>query len=591
MTVLSTSTTSTLPTLLDRLDTHADRDPSAPAFTFLGDDDAAPARELTFGDVSRASRAVAAALGERLRPGDRAMLLLPEGLDFVPAFLGCLAAGVIAVPAYPPIPVQSAQRVRTLQSIVAACDPSAVVSIGAPELTAAVRTAVPQLAHTWYTSVEELIAAGAGRDPAHRADADDIAFLQFTSGSTAMPKGVTVTHRALAHNEELIADAFGHRDGFSLVGWLPLFHDMGLIGNVLHPLWMGRQAVLMSPLSFIKRPVRWLRAISTYRATTSGGPNFAYDMCTRRIPEEACEGLDLSSWRVAFNGAEPVRSSTIAEFARRFERHGFDPAAAYPCYGMAEATLLVTGSRADAPHRELTVDADALAAGRIVEDAGGRELVSSGIVRGERTVRIVDPETRTPADADRVGEVWIGGPSLPVGYWGNAEATRESFQAVTTDGDGPYMRSGDLGFVHDGELFITGRTKDLIIVGGRNHYPPDIEATAEDAHTAVRPGAVAAFGVTTDGGEAVVLVVGVGQGATGSSAVATAKAAEIRHRIRAAVAAAHGVPVADVVLVAPNAVPRTSSGKIRRRSCRDAYLDGHYADPGTDTDTDRSTHR
>lgn len=586
MTVLSTPVTSTHPNPIDRLHSHADRDPSAPAYTFLGDD-AVPARELDFGDVSRASRAVGTTLGRRLRPGDRVMLLLPEGLDFVPAFLGCLEAGVIAVPAYPPIPVQSTQRVRTLQSIVADATPSAVVTIGAPELIDAVRTAVPPLADCWFTSVDELVADGAGGGPAHRIDADDIAFLQYTSGSTAMPKGVTVTHRALAHNEELIADAFGHADGFSLVGWLPLFHDMGLIGNVLHPLWMGRHAVLMSPMSFIKRPARWLQAISTYRATTSGGPNFAYDMCTRRIPEEACEGLDLSSWRVAFNGAEPVRSSTIAEFARRFERYGFDPAAAYPCYGMAEATLLVTGSRVDGPHRELTIDPDALARGRVVEDANGRALVSSGIIRGERTVRIVDPETRIPVDAGHVGEVWMGGPSLPIGYWANAAATEESFRAVTTDGDGPYMRSGDLGFIHDGELYITGRTKDLIIIGGRNHYPHDIEATAEDAHAAVRPGAVAAFGVDTDFGEEVVLVVGVGQGATGSSPAAREKAVAITQRIRGSVAAAHGVPVADVVLVAPNAVPRTSSGKIRRRSCREAYLDGRYADPNTDTD--RST--
>lgn len=567
-------TTTADATLLDMLHRHTDRDPAALAFTFLGED-ASSSEQLTYGMVSMNSRAVAAALQERLRPGERALLLLPDGITFVPAFLGCLEAGVIAVPAYPPLPPQSAHRIQTLQAIVADADPSVVVTIGLPQIFEAIRVAVPQLASVWCTSVEELVAIGSSQvntDSASRPSSDDVAFLQYTSGSTALPKGVTVTHRALASNERLITDAFGHGDDCAVVGWLPLFHDMGLIGNLLQPLWLGRPAVLMSPLAFIKKPIRWLRAISTYRATTSGGPNFAYDMCTRRILEEDCEGLDLSSWRVAFNGAEPVRAATIDRFASRFERYGFDPTAAYPCYGMAEATLLVTGVDARAGHRVLSVDPDELAAGRVIEDPGGRILVGSGIVRGERTIRIVDPLTRTPMAADRVGEIWIGGPSLPVGYWGKPEATRDSFRAVTTDGDGPYLRSGDLGFLHAGELFVTGRTKDLIIVGGRNHYPHDMEATAVESHPAVRPGAVAAFGVDTDSGEEVVIVAGVKPPTAPDVPTPT----EVRRIIRARVAATHGVPVADVVLTAPETVPRTSSGKIRRGSCKQMYLAGEY---------------
>ncbi len=573
-------TTVTTPTLLDRLREYAERRPTAPAYTFLTDDGATE-RTLTFAGVDRTARAVATALRGRLRPGDRALLLLPEGLDFIPTFLGCLQAGVIAVPAYPPLPVQSRHRMETLRAIVNDCRPSAVLTAAGEDIVAAVRGGLPELADAWWASVHTVTATPPADPPDDYVEPETIAFLQYTSGSTALPKGVIVTHGALAHNEEMIRHSFEHHDGVTVVGWLPLFHDMGLIGNVLHPLWLGGHAVLMSPMAFIKRPARWLQAISRYRATTSGGPNFGYDMCTRRIGDDECADIELSNWKVAYNGAEPIRSDTLRAFTERFASYGFDPTAWYPCYGLAEATLLVTGSRVTVAPSQVTVDPDALHDGKVVLSDTGKTLVSSGITRLDREVLIVDPETGELVDPDRVGEIWIGGPGLPAGYWTNAEATEQTFAArPASGGEGPYLRSGDLGFVRDGELYVTGRCKDVIIVGGRNHYPQDIEATVEDTHDAIRRGCVVAFSVDDAEAERVIVVVGVGQGTMGASDAAAGKRAEIIKMVRAAVASAHGITVDAVALVGPHAVPKTSSGKLQRGACRAAYLSGEYTYEG-----------
>ena len=478
---------------------------------------------------------------------------------------------------------------ETLAGIVDDCKPAAVVTSAAEEVVAEVRAVMPGLADAWWASAGELAATPTGGPAQPQPRPEDVAFLQYTSGSTSMPKGVVVTHEALVHNSELIREYMGHTEDLRMVSWLPLFHDMGLIGNVLQPLWTGGDGVLMSPMAFIKRPAKWLRAISTFRGTTNGGPNFAYDLCTRRIRDDECEGLDLSSWRVAFNGAEPVRADTLEAFGARFARHGFDPVAFYPCYGMAEATLIVTGARLEKPPRELVVQRDALQRGLVAPatDESGLRLVSSGIARLDRTVLIVDPQTCRPLAPGEVGEIWVGGPSLPTGYWGNAEASQETFAARPVGSDEPHMRTGDLGFVDDDELYVTGRLKDVVIVGGRNHYPQDIERTAEEAHVAVRPGCVAAFSYEDDdaGAERVVVVLGVGQGAAGVGEAAASKRAEVVKAVRAAVAADHGITLDDVVLVGPNAVPKTSSGKLRRGACRTTYVSGGYAKPhlsGTD---------
>ncbi|MDR7303688.1 fatty acyl-AMP ligase [Haloactinomyces albus] len=571
------ATTSRASTLLSRLREHVERRPTATAYTFL-DDDVEVQRTMTFADLGAAVQTVAANLLARLRPGDRALLLLPEGLDFVPIFLGCLQAGVIAVPAYPPSPVQSRLRVETLRAIVKDCQPDAVVASAPEDVIAEIKDVVPEMAGVWWASSDTLTTTPVDDPIEELPDPERIAFLQYTSGSTSMPKGVVVPHAALVHNEELIRKSMEHDEDLTTVGWLPLFHDMGLIGIVLNPIWLGGQGVLMAPRSFIKRPARWLWAISRYGGTTSGAPNFAFDMCTRRIRDSEIEGLDLSSLRVAFNGAEPVRAQTLHAFGRRFAPYGLDTGALYACYGLAEATLLVTGTRVGTKPQEIIVDTDALQHGKVVLSQTGRTLVSSGFPRIDREVLIVDPDTHEPLDSDHVGEIWIGGPGLPTGYWGNPGASNRTFAAEpTTGGTGPCMRSGDLGFLHRGELYVTGRIKDVIILGGKNHYPQDIEDTAEEAHASIRTGCVASFSVVDDDAERVVVVVGAGGAALGSSEAGTRKRGNIVKAVRAAVATDHGITVDDVVITGPNAVPKTSSGKVQRGRCRAAYLAGEFA--------------
>lgn len=567
-------------TLPDRLRDHAEQKPSAPACVFVGEH-VETERILTYAEVNSATLAIATALRTRLSPGDRAILLAPEGPGFVHAFLGCLRAGVIAVPANPPMPIQSRHRVETLRAIAASCQPAAVMTVGSEENVNAIRDAVPELEHAWWAQVDELLAARPDASAEHAAKARHIAFLQYTSGSTGVPKGVMVTHGALVHNVEMIGIAFGHDMQRRMACWLPMFHDMGLIGNLFHPLWVGGTALLMRPMTFLKRPSRWLQMISQYNANISGGPNFAYDLCARRVSEAECAGLDLSGWRIAFNGAEPVRVETLRAFAERFAPYGFDPVAWYPCYGLAEATLMVTGSRREVPPSRMMLDPDALQRGDVLRSGTGRVLVSSGKTWLGRTLLIVDPDTGRPTEPGRIGEIWIGGPDLPPGYWNNPEATERTFAArLAGDSEGTYLRSGDLGFLSDGELYVTGRCKDLIIVDGRSHYPQDIEATVEKSHSAIRAGYAAAFPIddADSGTERVVVVVN----ARHEAAEAVRKREEIRYAVWASVAANHGIAVDDVVLVGRSAVLKTSSGKLQRGAIRAAYLRGEYGSPDHD---------
>jgi acyl-CoA synthetase (AMP-forming)/AMP-acid ligase II/acyl carrier protein len=356
-----------------------------------------------------------------------------------------------------------------------------------------------------------------------------------------------------------------------VVGWLPLYHDMGLIGNVLQPLYVGARAVLLSPLTFLQRPALWLAAVARYRATTSGGPNFAYDLCARKVGEEEKAGLDLSSWSVAFNGAEPVRAETVERFAAAFAPCGFRRAAFFPCYGLAEATLFVTGGAPGAGPVIRPVDAAALERHQVADappGAPGRALVGCGRAAAGQAVRIVDPESGAPCAPGRVGEVWVAGPSVAAGYWGRPEETARTFGARLA-GEGPFLRTGDLGFLADGELFVTGRRKDLIILRGRNHYPQDLERTAEASHPALRPGCGAAFGVDRDGEERLVILQEVERSAADPAGIADA--------VRRAVAGEHEVAVEEVVLVRSGTVLKTSSGKVRRAACRAAYLAGELA--------------
>ncbi len=556
-------------TWVELLRARAAERPEDRAYTFLSEGEE-EAGSLTYSELDLRARAVGTRLQQLGLTGERALLLYPPGLDFVAAFLGCLYAGVVAVPAYPP---RSARTLPRLAAIARDARPAAALTTSdLLETSRSSGSRIPELAALRWLATDSLDApglAGEWREP--EIDGDTLAFLQYTSGSTALPKGVMVSHRNLLHNEEMIRAAFRQSESSVIVGWLPLYHDMGLIGNVLQPLYLGAPCVLMSPVAFLQRPLRWLRAISRYRATTSGGPNFAYDLCVKRISPAERQGLDLSCWDLAFNGAEPVRPDTLERFAAAFGPSGFRSEAFYPCYGLAEATLFVAGGAAGEPAAVNGFRGEDLERGRAAPASpatGSRRLVGCGRSWSGQRIAIVDPETGSRRQPDEVGEIWVAGPSVARGYWRREEETGRTFQARIAGEDGEaFLRTGDLGFVSGGELYITGRLKDLIILRGRNLYPQDLELTAERSHPALRPGCGAAFSVDAGGEERLVLVYEL-ERRRESEHEAAAEA------LRRAVAEEHEAQVHDVVLVRMGSVPKTSSGKIQRHACRAAYLAG-----------------
>jgi acyl-CoA synthetase (AMP-forming)/AMP-acid ligase II/acyl carrier protein len=539
------------------------------AYVFLADGLREEAR-LSYGELDGRARAIAVALQSRVESGGRVLLLLPPGLDYVVAFFGCLYAGAVAVPAYPP---RSNRSLLRAESIVA--DAEATLALTTDAILSRIRPLVAQsqnLRTLNWLAVEEALRADEGDWQEPAVAGDSLAFLQYTSGSTSNPRGVMVSHRNLLHNEEFIRSAFAQSEQSVIVGWLPLYHDMGLIGNVLQPLYLGASCILMSPLSFLRRPAQWLQAITRYRATTSGGPNFAYDLCARRISAEERESLDLSSWSVAFNGAEPIRQETLEKFTQTFAPCGFRREAFHPCYGLAEATLLVTVGRymrRGAPAVR-TVRLKDLGRHRVAEagDEGARAVVGCGAAGVGQRVSIVDPDTRVECPAGAVGEIWVSGPSVASGYWKRPEENERTFAArlAKTD-EGPFLRTGDLGFVQDDELFVAGRLKELIIIRGMNHYPQDIEQTVEKCHAALRPGGGAAFSVEVAGEERLVVVHEVERRQPLDLGGAVEK-------IRQAVMERHELHVYGVMLIKAGSLPKTSSGKVQRHVCREGFLEG-----------------
>ncbi|GAB4558722.1 MAG: fatty acyl-AMP ligase [Haliangiales bacterium] len=539
--------------------------PEAPkaGFDFLDAPGRQPATR-SYADMARRSKAVGAGLQRMLDSGDRVLLLYPPGLGYIEAFWGCLFAGAIAVPAYPPLPNRPDQRLQALT--VDAAPQVVLVPSALMSLRPMLQAAYPALAEIeWMAS--DLIndsLADAWSEP--EVSGESIAFLQYTSGSTGVPRGVEVSHGNLLHNLAYIKDVFGLHGEDRGVFWLPPYHDMGLIGGILAPLYVGFSATLFSPLTFLQQPHMWLQTISELGATVSGAPNFAYDLCARKLTPAQRDALTLSPWRVAFNGAEPIRSATLARFLDVFGPRGFRPETFLPCYGLAEGTLLVTGSPHDERPETLTVDVEALRAHRVVPADDGERLISSGPpIAAVQDLRIVDPESCEPRGESELGEIWLGGDSIARGYWNRPEDSAATFSCHLADGTGPFLRTGDLGFLHGGQLYVTGRIKDLIIVDGRNHYPQDLEATIENTHPAIRPGRCAAFAVDGDAGEAVVAVVELQD---------TSAIEEAEQALRRAVQSQHDLGLSEVAWVRKGEIPKTSSGKLRRRECRNRFLAG-----------------
>ncbi len=554
-------------TLVQLLRHRARCQPDATAFVYLVDGEFEQV-ELTYKELDRQARAVAAWMQEWGLEGERALLLYPAGLEFIAAFFGCLYAGVVAVPVYPPRRNRSLTRIQAI-----ADDAEAKVALTTDTVLNRVEPLIDETPHlkelTWLATCHVPPGIEDQWDPPE-VHGQTLAFLQYTSGSTGTPKGVMLNHANLVHNSALIAHGFEHTRSKSGVFWLPSYHDMGLIGGILQPLYAGRPNVLMSPMSFLQKPYRWLSAITRFKGTTCGGPNFAYDLCIRKITPEQRATLDLSSWEVAFNGAEPVRAETIDQFCEVFGPCGFRREAFYPCFGLAEATLIVSGGFASQPPVIRTFEARSLVSGRVVDaepdDEGVRALVGCGQNLPDQQIVIADPETLTRCPPGQIGEIWVHGPSVAMGYWRRPDITRAVFQATLKDtGEGPFLRTGDLGFLLEGELFVTGRLKDLIIFRGVNHYPQDIERTVQDAHPRMRPDSGAAFTVEEDGREKLVVVHEVERRKT-------ADLDSICETIHRAVAGEHELNVDVIVLIKAGSVPKTSSNKIQRHACREAYL-------------------
>ncbi|BBL77217.1 hypothetical protein MishRS11D_43150 (plasmid) [Methylomagnum ishizawai] len=544
---------------------RADAHPERTALYCLDGDGAA--LQHRYADLDLRARAVAARLQAAVAPGERAVILLPSGAGYVEAFLGCLYAGVIAVPAYPPESPRP-QHVRRLAAILADARPRVVLTAAA-----LLDTLRPALADAAAGDAPEFIAvdaiasewAGAWRDFAPRPEA--IAFLQYTSGSTATPKGVMVGHANLMANEQAIQRRFAIGGADTFVSWLPLYHDMGLVGGLLQPLYSGIAVALMSPRQFLERPVRWLEAVSRFGGTVSGGPNFAFQLCAERVSAAQAAGLDLTNWRLAFCGAEPVRRATLDAFAAQFGACGLKPQALYPCYGLAESTLLVAGGQPGGGVASQTFDPAALAGHRAEPMAGGVELVDCGWVQDGHELGLFDPASGEPVARGSIGEIWLSGPSVAQGYWRNPAATAASFPVHAGKS---WLRTGDLGYLDaDGHVFVTGRLKDVILVRGQNLYPQDIEQAVEEQVELIRKGRVAAFAVEVEGREAIGIAAEVSRNIQKLVPPET-----LFQALGAAVAETFQEPACVILLLQPGALPKTSSGKLQRAACRSGWRDG-----------------
>jgi acyl-CoA synthetase (AMP-forming)/AMP-acid ligase II len=557
-------------TPVEVLQRRANEEPDKKAFIFL-DQGEVEADSLTYSELDQQARQIAAHLQAKHELGERALLLFPSGLDFVRAMYGCLYAGIIPIPSNPPRLNRPADRleaiVKDAQASLALTDTDFVSDL--PRRN----EKIPQLKELQWIDLSKI-----EHDPGlswNEPDLslDKVAFIQYTSGSTKSPRGVKINYHNLAYNHLVIKKVRRPepQDKSVIVNWTPMFHDMGLITGLFQSIYDRSQSVMMSPVAFLQRPARWLEAITKYKGTASGGPNFSFDLCTRKVTPEERERLDLSSWKNAWNSAEPIRADTQIRFAETFNSCGFNHKAFSPCYGLAEATLLVSSYGEKSHPVTYLADRSALEEGKIKPSENGNEqlLVSSGPPLLELRVAIVDPDSHKKCEPYTVGEIWVSGDNISKGYFNREEETEYTFKAyIKESGEGPFLRTGDFGFIHEGHLYVTGRLKDMIIVRGRNYYPQDVELTVQASHPALQEGAGTAFAVMVDDLEHLVIVQEVKRTYRNKLDVD-----EVSKAIRFAVAKAHGIRAHAITFIHPYSIPKTSSGKLMRNETRAQYLD------------------
>jgi acyl-CoA synthetase (AMP-forming)/AMP-acid ligase II/alkylation response protein AidB-like acyl-CoA dehydrogenase/acyl carrier protein len=540
-------------TLIDVLQLQAQKQGNSTGFYFL---QAKESLKLSYGDLDRQAKAIATHLQARYSQGERILLMYQPSLELIAGIMGCMYAGAIAVPVYPP---RRNRNLNRLMAIAQDAQASGILTTVAQKLSLLAEDAIAlpiiatdgisgELAESWQTPT---------------IDANSIALLQYTSGSTGKPKGVMLTHGNLLHNLAQIYHCFAHDQTSHVVSWLPPYHDMGLIGGIFQPLYGGFPVTLMAPVSFLQKPIRWLQTISQSRATTSGAPNFAYEMCLNISPDD-CQNLDLSSWELAFTGAEPIRAQTLEKFVTTFAPYGFRKSAFYACYGLAEATLFVTGGRKGKAPKTIN---NSFSKRNLDNQNTGKTIVSCGFASGEQTVIVVNPQSRQRCEDGEEGEIWISGASVAQGYWNRSVETEETFKAVLASGKGEFLRTGDLGICQDGELFVTGRIKDIIVIRGCNYYPQDIEATVAQSHETLSKHWGAALSVEIDGEEKLVIVQEVERNAWRSLDTTA-----IILAIRSAISHEHELQVYAICLLKPSSIPKTSSGKVQRYACKEVFV-------------------
>ncbi|HVX42543.1 MAG TPA: fatty acyl-AMP ligase [Mycobacteriales bacterium] len=570
--MMKTDLASRAASLTEVLREHARTQGSRPALTFSSDAfDATADVSLTYAELDARAARIAALLGQRFALGDRILLLHAAGLEFAQSFLGCLYAGMIAVPS--PLPDGYKRQQDRLAGIAHDSGAVAVLTDTAhlPAVTEWARDAgLDGLAVIDVTTATLPAESEFSESVTTR---DTIAFLQYTSGSTSSPKGVCVDHGNLLANVQVFAEVTGIGPDTVFGGWLPTYHDFGLIGQLIVPLTLGLRSVLMAPMEFLKRPHSWLHLIDRAGINVSPAPNFGYDLCVRRITEKQCEGLDLSRWTHALNGSEPINARTVTEFATTFAAYGLPRESVLPGYGMAEATLAVSCSDPNGGPFIQAVNADRFEHHALepADEPGARAVVSSGRVSDRLDLRIVNPHTRQALRPGQIGEIWLRGSSIARGYWQDEEMTAKTFGARTAEGEGGFLRTGDLGAYLGGELFVTGRIKELLIVHGRNLYPQDLEAEARAAHPALSRGVSAVFTVEVPQEEIVAIC------ECRAAGLDETQVAEVQKAITHAIRRGFGVGDCSVVLVRPGSVPRTTSGKIQRRLARELFLSGAFA--------------